>query len=56
MDAPYMLEEGWHVKFDQLCYLEVLQMDLRYALNKCDVMLVNNLTAGKESNDLYLQE
>ena len=56
MDAPYMLEEGWHVKFDQLCYLEVLQMDLWYALNKSHFTHVNNLTTREESNNLYLQE
>ena len=29
-----MLEESWHVKLDQLGYLEVLQMKLRHTLSK----------------------
>ena len=48
-----MLEEAWYVELYQLSNLEILEMQLWYALKKDD-FLKENLQAGKEFSYLFV--
>ena len=53
LDGSQMLEEAWYVELYQLSNLEILEMQLWYALKKDD-FLKENLQAGKEFSYLFV--
>ena len=53
LDGSQMLEEAWYVELYQLSNLEILEMQLWYAL-KNDDFLKENLQAGKEFSYLFV--